>query len=75
MRTGLFSRICSVRYAGLHNIRSFVLPIEEADRNLIKKIDTKIENNELIVRFYVGTTDTTIRLETSVFKPTEMYLK
>ena len=52
-----------------------MLPIEEADRNLIKKIDTKIENNELIVRFYVGTTDTTIRLETSVFKPTEMYLK
>jgi hypothetical protein len=63
MRTPLFSRICSVRYTGLHNIRSFVLPIEEAERELIKKIETKIENDKLIVKFYVGTIDTIIKIE------------
>ena len=68
MRTPLFSRICSVRYAGLQNIRSFRLPIEEHDRNLIKKIETKIEGNDLVVKYFVGNTNTNIKIEPVKFE-------
>lgn len=54
MITPLFSRICSVRYTGLYHTRNIVFPLPENEAKIIKEIETKIENNNLIISFFVG---------------------
>ena len=63
MRTPLFSRVCSVTHTGVLNLRSFVLPIAEVEKHLVKKIETRIEDNKLIVKYYVGSTQTQFSTE------------
>ena len=54
MLTPLFRRMLSVRYTGVNNIRDLVIPLPENEIKEIKQIETKIENNNLIVSFFVG---------------------
>jgi hypothetical protein len=54
MLTPLFSRMCSVRYVGCQNLRHFVFPLTEVESKLVKDIQTRIENNNIIVSFFIG---------------------
>lgn len=54
MLTPLFSRMFSVRYSGVNHIRNLVIPLPENEAKLVKQIETKIENNNLVVSFFVG---------------------
>ena len=54
MLTPLFRRMLSVRYTGVNNIRDLVIPLPENEAKLVKQIETKIEDNNLIVSIFVG---------------------
>jgi hypothetical protein len=43
-----------VRYTGLYHTRNIVFPLPENEAKIIKEIETKIENNNLIISFFVG---------------------